>query len=208
MENAIEEQLKMLNKLIIATGNPGKFREFEFLFNSYGKNFTGKLIFAPEIADLIIEETGKTYAENAVLKARSWVKASLAIEKSGLPCLADDSGLEVEALDGRPGIFSARVAKGNETGWILNELGNTGNRRAKFMASLALCMPDGRIFTGEGFCNGTITDSPRGSSGFGYDPVFMPDGYSKTFAELAPGIKNSISHRTKAFINLISHAEI
>ena len=192
----------MIKELIIATGNKGKFREFEALFDSYGKNFAEKLIFAPEFAKLTVEETGKTYAENAILKARSWSRASL------LPCLADDSGLEVEALNGRPGLFSARAAKGDETGWILNELKGMTDRRAKFMASLALCMPDGRIFIGEGSCAGTITDSPRGSNGFGYDPVFLPDGYSKTFAELEPEIKNSISHRTKAFLNLISNVTL
>lgn len=195
----------MIKELIIATGNKGKFREFEFLFNSYGKDLVEKLIFAPDIAPLIVEETGKTYTENAILKAQSWVRASL------LPCLADDSGLEVEALDGRPGLFSARVAKGDETGWILNELKeikDLNKRRAKFMASLALCMPDGEIFTGEGFCEGTITNSPRGHNGFGYDPVFMSDGYTETFAGLAPEIKNSISHRTKAFLNLISKINI
>ena len=197
-----------MKDLIIATGNKGKFREFEFLCETYspGKNFAENLIFAPDIAKLIVEETGKTYAENAALKARAWAL------KSGRPCLADDSGLEVEALDGRPGIFSARVAKGQEVKWLLNELKNVEkekfeNRRARFVASLALCMSDGKngkILISEGICEGTIISEPRGENGFGYDPVFIPDGYDKTFAELDSKIKNSISHRTKAFLNLIS----
>lgn len=191
----------MVKNLIIATGNKGKFREFEKLFAAYGKNFAEKLIFAPDVAKLIVEETGKTYEENAILKAQAWSK------NSGLPCLADDSGLEVEALNGAPGIFSARAAKGNETGWILNELKNIENpekRRAKFVASLALFINNEKILTADGFCCGTIIKEPRGSNGFGYDPVFVPDGYDKTFAELEPEIKNSISHRTNAFLNLIS----
>lgn len=196
-----------MKDLIIATGNKGKFQEFEYLFNTYGKNFAENLIFAPDIAKLIampggrqVEETGKTYAENAMLKARAWA------EKSGLPCLADDSGLEVEALDGRPGIFSARVAEGQEVKWILSELKNIEkleDRRAKFAASLALCVPDEFILITEGFCNGVIIKEARGSGGFGYDPVFVPDGYEKTFAELDSKIKNSISHRTNAFLKLI-----
>jgi len=190
----------MLKELIIATGNKGKFREFEYLFETYEKNFTEKIIFAPEFSDLIVEETGKTYAENSMLKAQAWAK------KSGLPCLADDSGLEVEALDGRPGIFSARVSKGQEVSWILNELKNIEkleDRRAKFSASLALCVPEDFILICEGHCEGIIIKEPRGSNGFGYDPVFVPDGFEKTFAELDSKIKNSISHRTKAFQKLI-----
>ena len=193
----------MLKNLIIATGNPGKFRDFEILFEAYAKNFAEDLIFAPDIANLIIEETGETYSENAALKAQAWSK------KSGLPCIADDSGLEVEALDGRPGIFSARVAKGHEVEWLLNELkkNKIENSRARFVASLALCMPDEKdekIFISEGICEGKIILEPRGENGFGYDPLFIPDGYDKTFAELDSKIKNSISHRTKAFQNLIS----
>ena len=191
----------ILKNLIIATSNKGKFRDFEKLFAAYGKNLAENLIFAPDAAKLIVEETGKTYEENAILKAQAWSK------NSGLPSLADDSGLEVEALDGAPGLFSARVSKRNEAAWILNELKNIENpekRRAKFVASLALFISDEKILTADGFCAGTIIKESRGSNGFGYDPVFIPDGYDKTFAELEPEIKNSISHRTRAFLNLIS----
>ena len=178
----------MIKELLLATTNKGKYKEFEFI--------TGrKLIFAPEIADLIVEETGKTYSENAMLKAKTWA------EKSGLPCLADDSGLEVEALDGAPGLFSARIANGNENriSWLLDELKNKSNRRARFVASLALCVPEKFMLITQGYCYGTIADSPRGYNGFGYDPIFIPDGYDKSFAELGDEIKNQISHRTNAF---------
>lgn len=191
----------MLEKIIIATGNEGKFREFEFLIGAYAKNFSGKLIFAPSIAKLIIEETGASYSENAELKARAWVA------ESGLACLADDSGLEVEALDGAPGIFSARVAKGHEVEWILNALKGIENRRARFVASLALCLPDSdseKIFVAEGICSGKIINEPRGNNGFGYDPVFIPDGFNETFAELDSRVKNAISHRAIAFQNLLT----
>ena len=242
-----------MKKLVIATANQGKYKEFEYLIKTYGKNFfPDEIIFAPEISNLIVEETGKTYAENAMLKASAWA------EKSGLPCLADDSGLEVEALNGAPGLYSARIIQGteNKISWLLNELKEKNNRRARFVASLALCVPDrnfsaqatdfrhgdkplicynkmvgastiggelirpdksGRfgdtriprlqswgvcqeyILICEGHCNGRIADAPRGSNGFGYDPLFIPDGYEKTFAELSKEIKNSISHRTDAF---------
>ena len=161
----------MLEKLIIATGNQGKYKEFNYLAETYGENFAEEIIFAPSIADLIVEETGKTYAENAMLKARAWA------EKSGLPCLADDSGLEVEALNGAPGLYSARVAPDNKIEWLLNQLAGVENHRAKFVASLALCVPNEYILICEGECCGRITDSPRGSNGFGYDPVFVPDNF-------------------------------
>lgn len=191
-----------MKKLVIATANHGKYKEFEYLIKTYGKNFfTDEIIFAPEISNLIVEETGKTYAENAMLKARAWA------EKSGLPCLADDSGLEVEALDGAPGLYSARIIQGteNKISWLLGELKGKSNRRARFTASLALCVPDEYILICDGHCSGVIADAPRGSNGFGYDPLFIPDGYEKTFAELSQEIKNSISHRTNAFKKIAAY---
>ena len=137
-----------------------------------------------------------------MLKARAWA------EKSGLPCLADDSGLEVNALDGAPGLYSARVIPGNDddkVSWLLSELQGIADRRARFAASLALCVPEEYTLITEGYCYGTITDSPRGNNGFGYDPVFVPDGYALTFAELDSEIKNSISHRTNAFRKIYAH---
>lgn len=190
MEDA--EKLMMINKLVIATGNAGKFREF----HDMTKNCVNEVIFAPEIAKMVVEETGKTYSENAMLKAAAWAKCS------GLPCLADDSGLEVNALDGAPGLFSARIIHGPDSDkvkWLLESLSGKSDRSARFAASLALCVPDDYMLICEGFCYGTIADSPSGDNGFGYDPVFIPNGYDRTFAELDSAAKNSISHRYNAF---------
>ena len=188
----------MFDKLIIATTNHGKFQEFREIIGDFAR----EVVFAPEIAQLVVEETGKSYAENAMLKARAWA------EKSGLPCLADDSGLEVNALDGAPGVYSARVAAGQDTdkvSWLLARLQGTTERRARFAAALALCVPEEYTLITEGCCYGAITDAPRGNNGFGYDPVFIPDGYTLTFAELDSSIKNSISHRTNAFRKIYAH---
>ena len=188
-----------ISKLVIATANPGKFREFKELT----QNFVSEVIFAPEIAKLIVDETGKTYSENAMLKASVWAKVS------GLPCLADDSGLEVNALDGAPGLYSARIIQGsdnNKVSWLLDSLRDKSDseRKARFAASLALCIPDDYMLICEGFCYGTIAHAPAGNNGFGYDPVFIPDNYNKTFAQLDPDIKNSLSHRYNAFRKIVN----
>ncbi len=186
----------MFDKLVIATGNFGKYKEFDEIIKSSSKDFADEIIFAPEISKLTVEETGKSYSENAMLKARTWAK------QSGLPCLADDSGLEVEALDGAPGLYSSRIVMGKDcdkVSWLLSNLKGIENRKARFAASVALCVPDEYILICEGFCYGKIAEAPEGSNGFGYDPVFIPEGYEKTFAKLNPDIKNSISHRTNAF---------
>ncbi|MBQ3396738.1 MAG: RdgB/HAM1 family non-canonical purine NTP pyrophosphatase [Synergistaceae bacterium] len=191
----------IFDKLIIATGNAGKYKEFTQIIRSCSDEFANEIIFAPEIASMIVDETGKSYSENAMLKAKAWS------EKSGLPCLADDSGLEVKALDGAPGLYSARIIQGNDDNkisWLLHELANESNRNARFAASLALSVPDEYMLITEGHCYGTIADSPNGINGFGYDPVFIPDGYKKTFAELSSSIKNQISHRADAFRKIIS----
>ena len=183
-------------KLIIATANEGKYREFRALSGE----MAGEVVFAPEIAGIVVEETGRNYRENAMLKAFAWS------EKSGLPCLADDSGLEVEALDGAPGLFSARVVRDkgvSESSWLLSQLEGITNRRARFAASLCLCVPEKFTIITEGYCYGTIAEAPAGKNGFGYDPVFIPDGHEKTFAELSPAIKNNISHRTRAFRKIL-----
>ncbi|MBQ6774029.1 MAG: RdgB/HAM1 family non-canonical purine NTP pyrophosphatase [Synergistaceae bacterium] len=188
-----------INKLVIATANAGKFREFHEL----AKDFVSEVIFAHEIAKLIVDETGKTYSENAMLKASAWAKIS------GLPCLADDSGLEVNALDGAPGLYSARIIHGpdnDKVSWLLESLRDKSDseRKARFAASLALCIPDDYMLICEGFCYGTIAHAPAGNNGFGYDPVFIPDGYNKTFAQLEPDIKNSLSHRNNAFRKIVN----
>lgn len=192
-------------KIIIATGNRGKYEEFcEIIKNIAGNDFAHGILFAPNIAKKIIDETGKTYAENAFLKARAWA------EFTGSPCLADDSGLEVNALNGAPGLFSSRVVKGSDSekvSWLLSKLAGVSNRSARFAASLALCWPEKFTLITEGYCYGKISLEPKGTNGFGYDPVFIPDGYEKTFAELSQETKNNISHRTNAFRKIFAILE-
>ena len=191
----------MFSKLIIATGNEGKYHEFAEMIRSLSDDFAREIIFAPDLAKVIVDETGKSYSENSMLKAKAWA------DISGLPCLADDSGLEVDALDGAPGLFSARIIKGNDSdkvSWLLHELEHKSNRNAHFTASITLCVPKEYILITEGYCFGKIAYSPRGTNGFGYDPVFIPDKYASTFAELSPSVKNKISHRADALRKLIS----
>ena len=186
------------DRLIIATSNEGKFSEFREIVGDFARD----IVFAPEIATLVVEESGSCYAENAMLKARAWAK------ESGVVCLADDSGLEVEALGGAPGLLSARVVPGQDGDrvmWLLSRLEGVYNRRARFVAALALCVPEEYTLITEGYCYGSIADSPHGGEGFGYDPVFIPDGYSLTFAELGVHTKNSISHRTDSFRKIYAH---
>ena len=194
----------MFDKLIIATGNAGKYKEFTQIIRSCSDEFAREIIFAPDMSRMIVEETGKSYSENAMLKAKAWA------DLSGLPCLADDSGLEVNALDGAPGLYSSRIVTGNDNNkvsWLLHELEDKSDRKARFAASLALCVPDKYMLITEGYSYGTIAHSPAGINGFGYDPVFIPDGYKLTFAELSGDIKNKISHRADAFRKLISHVK-
>ncbi len=144
-----------------------------------------------------VEETGKTFEENAILKAKS-----IALEKHVF-VFADDSGLEVEALDNRPGVFSARyagvgAADSERINKLLGELQSIENRNARFVCVIAISTPEGKVKTFRGEIYGKITNSPKGSNGFGYDPVFIPDGFGQTFAELESDVKNKISHRAKA----------
>ncbi len=142
-----------------------------------------------------VEETGETYAANALLKARSWARVT------GLPALADDSGLEVEALGGAPGIYSARVGASDRErlAWLLERLEDVRHRRAWFVAALAVVFPQGApTVLVQGRCFGSIARRPSGEKGFGYDPLFVPDGFTRTFAELAPVEKNALSHRAVA----------
>lgn len=152
----------------------------------------------PNIVD--VEETGTTFRENAELKARSFAV------QTGELSLADDSGLEIEALGNAPGVHSARFA-GASTAYdvkiptLLKMLDETGDvlRRARFVCVAALANSSGEIvYTGEGVCHGTIAQGPRGSGGFGYDPVFIPDGFDQTFGELTDDVKQKVSHRARA----------
>jgi XTP/dITP diphosphohydrolase len=153
-----------------------------------------------------VEETAGSFDGNARLKA----EALLALAGPEDWVLADDSGLEVDALGGAPGVFSARYAgepcdyaANNEK--ILRELAGEQNRRARFVTVIALCRPGAAPLTVTGTCEGTIIEEPRGSKGFGYDPLFVPDGYSETFAELPSEVKNKISHRANALMEASNH---
>ena len=187
-----------MNQLIIATCNPHKRREFAELL---GDQFEIRDLAGMEVTPA--EETGQTFEENAILKA-----LEVSRQISGL-VVADDSGLEVEALNGAPGIFSARYAGENATDQaniekLLRELSQRGSasRSARFCCCLALACAGEVVQTFEGEIQGEIVTPPRGNHGFGYDPVFQPKGFDQTFAELQPAQKNQISHRANAIRSL------
>lgn len=178
---------------LAATRNRHKLAELRALLRG-----TGRLVGLDELENPpeVIED-GLTFAENAIKKARELCAFS------GLCTIADDSGLEVEALDGRPGVFSARFAGEHASDRenrekLLAQLAHEPRRRARFRCVLALCLPGGICRTVEGVCHGTISREPRGVAGFGYDPVFQPDGFDRTFAEMSPAQKNTLSHRGRA----------
>jgi XTP/dITP diphosphohydrolase len=184
------------SRLVVASHNPGKVAEIEDLLGPYGIATLGVAALGlPEP-----EETGDSFEANAELKARA------AAETSGLVAMADDSGLVVPALDGAPGIYSARwagVAKDFRPAMarVQRELGDR-DRRAYFVAVLALAWPDGHLATFRGEAHGHLTWPPRDRYGFGYDPMFVPDGYQATFGEMGPELKHKISHRARAFAKL------
>ncbi|MFO0986620.1 MAG: RdgB/HAM1 family non-canonical purine NTP pyrophosphatase [Alphaproteobacteria bacterium] len=185
-------------KLVIASHNPGKVREIEDLLRPLGIAVVG----AAALGLIEPEETGHTFAENAALKART------AAEAAKLPALADDSGLAVAALDGAPGIYSARWAgPGKDFSFAMKKveaaLQGKADRRAKFVAALALAWPDGRCDVFEGEVDGALVWPPRGAKGFGYDPMFVPEGYAITFGEMEPAKKHEMSHRARAFAKLV-----
>jgi XTP/dITP diphosphohydrolase len=185
-------------RLVIASHNPGKLDEIAALLAPYGVRTIG----AAALGLAEPEETGASFEENAELKAR------LAAGAAGLPALADDSGLVVPALGGAPGIYSARWAgraKDFSTAMVRvqRELG-MADRRAHFVAVLALASPDGEIAMFRGEAHGRLIWPPRGDRGFGYDPMFVPDGYEETFGEMGPELKHQISHRARAFAKLVA----
>jgi len=185
-------------QLVIASHNPGKLDEIDALLGPFGVRAVG----AAALGLAEPEETGTSFEENAALKAR------LAAEAAGLPALADDSGLVVPALGGAPGIYSARWAGPNKDfrvamARVQRELENK-DRRAHFVAVLALAWPDGEVAMFRGEAHGHLIWPPRGERGFGYDPMFMPDGYEKTFGEMDPTLKHQISHRARAFAKLVA----
>jgi len=188
----------IFNRIVIATHNAGKLREFSGLLRPFAK----EIVSAGQLKLPEPEETGTTFAENAIIKAKAAALASNSL------ALADDSGLCVTALGGKPGILSARWAEpknnfGGAMQRIERELGDSEDRSAYFICVLALCRPDGSCETIEGRIDGTIAKSPRGTNGHGYDPVFIPNGYGITFAEMDDEEKNRISHRGLATRALI-----
>ncbi len=187
----------MPTELLIATRNPGKVREVESLLEEYHLKLRSLTEFS---AAREVEETGATFAENAAIKAQAYAA------QTGCWTLADDSGLEVDALDGAPGVHSARYGGAGASDAarverLLEALLRTGDagRRARFICVIAIANATGKLvdlFTGS--CEGRIAHAPRGSGGFGYDPVFVPDGYEQSFGELPSEVKQNISHRARA----------
>ena len=185
-----------INRIVVATNNQGKLREIRKMLEPY-------LIEVLSLKDINIEadieETGKTFEENAEIKAEAVMKLC------NLPTIADDSGLSVDALDGAPGVYSARYAGENKTDTdrinklLLDIKGVPEEKRgAEFVSALCFKSPDGRGFVVTGKCRGVITFEPKGENGFGYDPIFYVPGLNKTFAELPDDVKNQISHRANA----------
>lgn len=184
--------------LLIATHNEGKVREIKDLIADLPVGVRWLSEF-PHVTEAV--ETGATFLENAVLKARHYSSAS------GLLTLSDDSGLEVEALGGAPGVLSARYGGKSlpypeKMARLLEELAGAGDergRRARFVCVIALADPsDGEVRTFEGVCEGRLADAPAGTGGFGYDPLFIPEGHTRTFGQLPAEVKKSLSHRARA----------
>lgn len=189
--------------LVIASHNPGKVREIAELLSGRVRHFPS----AAEYGLVDPEETGDSFGANAALKAR------FVTEATKEPALADDSGLVVPALDGQPGIYSARWAErpegGRDFGFAMQRLesalAGADNRAAYFACALALCWPDGKCEIVEGRVQGRLVWPPRGDHGFGYDPIFVPNGHDITFGEMDPAAKHRISHRAEAFRRLLAH---
>jgi XTP/dITP diphosphohydrolase len=192
----MRRSLRNETRLVLASHNPGKLREIAALLHPYGM----EAVSAGELGLEEPEESGATFADNARLKACAAARAS------GRVALSDDSGLCVQALDGQPGVYSARWAgEGKDFSAAIRRveselLGRGGDdRRAYFVCALCLCWPDGHTETFQGEIHGRLVFPPRGALGFGYDPIFIPEGYEKTFGEMDPDVKHAISHRAIAF---------
>jgi len=191
-----------MKQIIIATKNKGKAKDFEALFNPHGY----QVLTLHDVADhMDVEETGTTFEENALLKARALAEYLQAI------VIADDSGLEIDALDGRPGVYSARYAgeeKSDEANMqkVLEELQGVpeSERTARFVCAIAVASPSIEPFTVRGTCEGVIATERRGTNGFGYDPIFFVPSEGKMMAELSPEEKGAISHRGNALKQLSS----
>ena len=187
-------------KLILASNNKDKLREFKQLTADMDVEIVSQRE-AGYVLD--VEETGTTFAENSYLKAHA------VTEISGLPAVADDSGLVVDALGGEPGIYSARYGLGHDASdadrynYLLKKLGDEKDRSARFVCAICCTFPNGDVITSYGEFEGDILYGPRGENGFGYDPIFQPDGYDISSAEMTPEQKNAVSHRGKAMREFI-----
>lgn len=189
----------MAEKFVLATHNPGKLAEMKAILSGLGVEVVSP---AEAGVEVDVEETGTTFAENAMLKAKAICAAA------GLPAIADDSGLCVDALNGGPGVYSARYG-GEELDdrkrrlLLLRNLRGQTTRAAHFTCAVACAFPDGDTLTAEGRCDGAIAFAPLGEGGFGYDPVFLIPEKGKTFGQLSPEEKSAISHRGKALVAFV-----
>ena len=189
-----------MSYIVAATKNAHKVEEYRELLKDQNVEIKSLLDY-PGYTE--VEESGSTFQENAEIKAVA------ACKYCDVPAFADDSGLEVEALDGAPGIFSARYAPtdSERIAKLLKALEGKENRRARFTCSVAIAVNGEAVATFTGHVYGVITDAPRGNNGFGYDPVFLPDGFDKTFGEMSEDEKNKISHRAAACRQAIEFVE-
>jgi len=190
-----------ITEIIIGTNNQGKYKEICDLLPENVKKYSPK-----ELNISSPEETGKSFEEN------SFIKASYFSKKTNQICLSDDSGLEIDLLNGKPGIYSSRWA-GKKSNFdlaikkVFEEMNNIkknwqNENKARFICNMTLCWPDGQNFSSEGYIEGKISDVKKGKNGFGYDPIFIPNGYEKTFGEMESKLKMSIDHRFNAFLKL------
>ena len=181
-------------KYILATANPGKIGEMKEILSALGIDIATR----KELGiDVEVEETGETFIENATIKAKAICSAA------GMPAIADDSGLCIDALGGGPGVYSSsfggeHLDDNGRCLYLLDLMSSMEQRGAKFVSTIVCAFPDGRIITAQGECCGKIAKQQCGTGGFGYDCVFIAEGYNKTMAQLAPEEKNAISHRGKA----------
>lgn len=192
--------------IVAATGNAHKLAEIEAITAQFGLKVITKA--QAGAGDLDVEETGTTFEENSLLKAEAIMKAT------GLPAIADDSGLETDALNGAPGVYSARFSGEDATDASNNEkllqmMADVpdAERGARFVSVVTLCYPDGTVLAARGECPGTILRELRGDGGFGYDPLFLPEGFDRTYAQITAEEKNSISHRARALEGLKKQLE-
>ncbi len=199
-----------IEKILVATTNKGKLKEFRKLFSEFGIEILS-LDDMPE--KISVEETGTTFLENAIQKAKTYAL------HYKIPTIAEDSGLEIDALVGYPGVYSARFYSIEEFGGVepvedskdkanikkvLRLMEGVEDRKARFVSVVVFYMPRDFGLWAEGYCYGEITQEPIGEGGFGYDPIFKPEGYEKTMAQMTPEEKNAISHRGKAVKKLIN----